>query len=629
MTQKSKQLLLGLVALPGLLPFHINPFFVSIDRGAKIFLFGLAVTIIILAVSRNQQLQVPKAFLPLSLLGGAFLLSALQANVVPVALGYVGAYLLVLVFCLCAAQIEYVTGQLGRYACASLLTCGTVSAALGLYEYGFFQRLGPSGEAVIPLLLPPDLYARIGGPLGQSNLFALFMLLVLIGFCWWWVLWYEPGTGVLTSRLAFLPPLLSATVFFLTGSRSGLLVFVLVFGLLLWLVVKGRFLKDDPGGRRRLFQLFLVFGAGFLLMKVLPLLPGLLSVDVQDAGGAMTVSRSMSVSDGGVSARILLWTTALVVLFQNPWLGVGLDNFRFALADSQTIAHSKLGFLGYESLRHTNWAHNEVLQLLAEGGVLVLVPIVYLLARFCLWLVRMAKPETPQPLPAELFGALMVLAVLMHSLFSWPLRHPVILCWFALILGFWLAKRPGWTISLTGSRQAAMIGCAILIGLTVAAYGWQEYRIGHFLKTVRNLEDPAISVAQFEELCDNPFSEIKVLLTFVRGYTNYAVKQEDVELAEAMIPYAERLRDVQGAFWQWYDLARLYHLVGRDGEAAMAVQRSIDLQPWFPESWEFQHLMNQKEAARKTGRPLEDFQPKYSKEAAKQKLREAFLELRD
>ena len=119
-----------------------------------------------------------------------------------------------------------------------------------------------------------------------------------------------------------------------------------------------------------------------------------------------------------------------------------------------------------------------------------------------------------------------------------------------------------------------------------------------------------MTFARFAGYADEPFSEFRALLQVVPLYVNDAVDHQLKVLAAKVFPDARRLASLHGAFWQWYDVARLYHLLGDSRQAAVTVQKAIDLQPDYQPAWQRQHRLNAEEVARKTGRPIEYFYPK-------------------
>ena len=64
------------------------------------------------------------------------------------------------------------------------------------------------------------------------------------------------------------------------------------------------------------------------------------------------------------------------MFFDHPLWGIGLDNFQFYLPAYMPQAYSSLGVVLYEAMANTKWSHNEILQLLSEGGIIALFLVV-------------------------------------------------------------------------------------------------------------------------------------------------------------------------------------------------------------------------------------------------------------
>lgn len=494
----------------------------------------------------------------------------------------------------------------------TLVVSGVVAALLGLFEYARFLLLGPTRSMVIPYLLPPDNSPRVGGMYGQPNLFALFLALALIAF----FLVYLHGRRAPRNRyswMRFIPFSLVGTVFFLTGSRSGQLAFGVVLLLLFWLVASRRYLGDQPDRRR---EFFLLLGCLMLGLGIGKALPGFISYvsHVLSPGApgapALAFHGSLRQGAGDGSGRILLWATSLLLFLKHPWLGIGPDNFKLLLANSQVQAHDLLGFVTYENFGYGYWSHNEILQLMAELGVGGLV--VVLALAFYLWRVFVdgfRKGFNTENIP-RLYLLLLILAILVLALFSWPLRYPALLSCFVVFLSLLPGRDRIREIVLPPWSRRGLALCLFAGLVGIGGYGYHEYRLGRLLAQTRRAERPSVTFAQFAGYAEQPFSEFRVLLQVVPSYVNDAVDHQDKVLARKILPYARRLASLQGAFWQWYDVARLFHLLGDSRQAAIIVQKAIDLQPEYQPAWQLQHRLNVEEVARKTGRPIEYFYPK-------------------
>ena len=367
--------------------FCVVPAFASPARGAQlVFLGGWVLVGLLLCCRRTVYLT------PVQAGGGLFflvLVLSAAAAVSPVeGLRFALAFLPFLGLSLLTSAVGARDPRLLLRLARALVVSGVVAALLGLYEYARFLLLGPTRRMVIPYLLPPDDSPRVGGMYGQPNLFALFLVLVLIGFFLVYLHDRRPSLNR-SSWLRFLPFSLVSTVFFLTGSRSGQLALGVVLPLLFWLVTSRRYLCDRPDQRREFFLLLgcLVLGLG--MGKALPGLIAFFSHALSPAdprGRRRWLSMVPCARAGDGSGRILLWATSLLLFLHHPWLGIGPDNFKLLLANFQVRAHDLLGFVTFEDFGYGYWSHNEILQLMAElgvGGLVVALALAfYLVARF-------------------------------------------------------------------------------------------------------------------------------------------------------------------------------------------------------------------------------------------------------
>ncbi len=591
--------------------FCVVPAFASPARGAQlVFLGGWVLVGLLLCCRRTVYLT------PVQAGGGLFflvLVLSAAAAVSPVeGLRFALAFLPFLGLSLLTSAVGARDPRLLLRLARALVVSGVVAALLGLYEYARFLLLGPTRRMVIPYLLPPDDSPRVGGMYGQPNLFALFLVLVLIGFFLVYLHDRRPSLNR-SSWLRFLPFSLVSTVFFLTGSRSGQLALGVVLPLLFWLVTSRRYLCDRPDQRREFFLLLgcLVLGLG--MGKALPGLIAFFSHALSPGApgaAALAFHGTLRQGAGDGSGRILLWATSLLLFLHHPWLGIGPDNFKLLLANFQVRAHDLLGFVTFEDFGYGYWSHNEILQLMAElgvGGLVVALALAFYLWRVFVDCFRQGFDAKNTP---RLYLLLLILAILVLALLSWPLRYPALLSCFVVFLSLLPGPDRVWKIVLPRWSRMVLAICFLAGLVGIGGYGYHEYRFGRLLAQTHSAERPSVTFARFAGYADEPFSEFRALLQVVPLYVNDAVDHQDKVLAAKVLPYARRLASLQGAFWQWYDVARLYHLLGDSRQAAVTVQKAIDLQPDYQPAWQLQHRLNAEEVARKTGRPIEYFYPK-------------------
>ncbi|MBW6512735.1 MAG: O-antigen ligase family protein, partial [Desulfuromonadaceae bacterium] len=303
-----------------------------------------------------------------------------------------------------------------------LLFFGLVGALLGFYEYVYYHSCGPTHAPLIPYLLPPDGEGRISGPYGQPNLFALFLTLTLLAYFYRYLhASLAPRCrSVILESLRFLPFLAVACVFFLTRSKGGLLSLFLLICFLLWLVASKRYLADDCDSRKEFFRLLGCLCVAFVLSRLT------FTTGVEE----FVATRSLSNTGINPDGRFVFWTSAILIFLDHPWLGVGLDNYRFLMNGYGPASHDLLGFVNFEAMKSTFWAHNEYLQLLAEGGIflfgLVLFFLFFFFKKIWTYCIRPAHIDRPLFLYSHLF----LVPFLIQSQFSWPLRHPALLLLF-------------------------------------------------------------------------------------------------------------------------------------------------------------------------------------------------------
>jgi O-antigen ligase len=213
------------------------------------------------------------------------------------------------------------------------------------------------------------------GPFVNKNHFAGWMLMALplaVGyFCGrlargmrqvkpGWrnrVLWFSSADANETILVGFAV-LLMALGLMLTMSRGGILV------LLAALVVSGWFVarRQATASRRAIVTGYLIF---------------VVFVAVGWTGFDRIAARFAQSDVSGFNGRLGIWTDTWRVAGRFPIAGTGLNTFGVSTLFYQTV----------DLEQHFAQAHNDYLQLLAEGGALVCIPGVLLIFTFA-WTVR-------------------------------------------------------------------------------------------------------------------------------------------------------------------------------------------------------------------------------------------------
>lgn len=193
----------------------------------------------------------------------------------------------------------------------------------------------------------------------------------------------------------------------LTGSRGGLLGFLAMasFGALLTFMSGRKSRSEENSGVQRKV-IFAVGALGFGLVIIGTAL--LIGGNDQVLRGIGAVSADADVSTG----RLHFWPIALKIFSANPLIGSGFDSFAVAFTRYDT----------WSGLMRVEQAHNEYLQMLAEGGLVAIgcvLLFIFLLFKKGLQVVSSTKGFRQSAAIGALAGCL---GIMVHSFFDFPLR---------------------------------------------------------------------------------------------------------------------------------------------------------------------------------------------------------------
>jgi O-antigen ligase len=176
----------------------------------------------------------------------------------------------------------------------------------------------------------------------------------------------EPDTGPLA--LAGLAVLAAGTSLVLTGSRSGLVSFaVAVLVMALFGVARTRRVSARIGA---------LAGAGLLVVAAV------------GWAGVGAAAQRFSTADRDIEARFSAWRDTARIIADFPVFGTGLNTYGEAMLVYQT---------GDRSIFYGE-AHNDYLQLLAEGGVLLAVPAALAIVFFARDVRRRFRDDRDEPM---------------------------------------------------------------------------------------------------------------------------------------------------------------------------------------------------------------------------------------
>jgi putative inorganic carbon (HCO3(-)) transporter len=197
----------------------------------------------------------------------------------------------------------------------------------------------------------------------------------------------------------------------LTRSRSG----ITSAGVVVVLAVVAVIMQTRSAGRQR---------RGVVTAVVVAVLA---SAGVLWAGTQPLLARLQS--EPGLNGRLDAWRAAVHIASDFPVAGTGLNTFTTAMLFYQLPPLSP----------RWEFAHNDYLQLLAEGGVLVVVPfVVCALVIVRKSLLALRQPQSPATLWLRLGAGIGLLGVGCQEAFDFSLQLPGISALFSVLLAFTL-----------------------------------------------------------------------------------------------------------------------------------------------------------------------------------------------
>ena len=237
-----------------------------------------------------------------------------------------------------------------------------------------------------------------------------------------------------------------------SGSRTGLLQWVLVLGLTLMWAARGQ---------RRVVAMG-AFALAAYAIATLALPWALQAVAGVQSNGLLGRFQE----EVGCSSRLTLWSNVLHLIAQKPWLGWGWGNLDYA--------HFITLYPGERFCEILDNAHNLPLHLAVELGI----PVALAFCGLCGWLIWRNRPWAETDATRQMaWGVLAVIGL--HSLLEYPLWYgPFQL---AVVLCIWMLWRsPAQEAESEEKRPLAPVWSAriAIVLIAVCGYaGWDYWRI--------------------------------------------------------------------------------------------------------------------------------------------------------
>jgi O-antigen ligase len=252
------------------------------------------------------------------------------------------------------------------------------------------------------------------GPFGNKNHFAGWMLMVLpIGLGYFlglveqefqnpkrdWrkrILWFGSLESSEILLVGFASGLMGLSLV-LTLSRSGITAFLVALLIIGWGIT-----------RRRAARAHKILGVACLVCLAI--------VSIEWTGTDSVLARFAALGGSGLAGRLGPWRDTIRIIQDFPVAGTGLNTYGQAMMFYQTVDLPNLYV----------WAHNDYLQLAADGGLLLGVPIAVLVGLFVREVRRRFRERADDPIGYSIrLGAVTgLLAVALQDIVDFSLQIP-------------------------------------------------------------------------------------------------------------------------------------------------------------------------------------------------------------
>lgn len=287
--------------------------------------------------------------------------------------------------------------------------------------------------------------------LRQRNQFATLTSIGLLALLWQVAQRpsrFQPDTRMVRSVALGAGIVLLALGNAASGSRTGLLQWLLIFGLaVVW----------RPRGQWRLVAVSAGASVAYLIAALA--LPRLLEATTGFNSGGLLGRFS---EEAGCGSRRVLWSNVLYLIAQKPWTGWGWGELGYA--------HLVTLYPGARFCDILDNAHNLPLHLAVELGV----PLALTACSVGLWWVWRARPWSEQDATRQLaWGVLAVIAL--HSMLEYPLWYGPFQ--MATGLSIWMLWRAPESMRLKAFGRTASACVAMLFVAAIGFSSWDYWRI--------------------------------------------------------------------------------------------------------------------------------------------------------
>lgn len=431
------------------------------------------------------------------------------------------------------------------------MAVASIWAVVGLYVWCGGTHGLPLGIGMVAM--SQGAATKLAGPFVQGNIFAS-----MIGMAWLFAHWLFLRHR---KRVYALAVLFFTAMLFDTLSRGGWVAYTAALLLMLYAMA--------PPARQiglRLLPLWLAglaFGIGLNSIHV--------GAQAQAQGLLFTVAKTVEAT---LSARLVIWATAIVEFLHAPLAGVGWGQFGDAYWHSYSLAQDWLtrhfGVADYPSFFLS--AHNLWLHVLAEGGLVAFGLLLWGTWKMLAKSLALVVNRNSLRLPFTMASLGFLIQALVNISFTRPLPLLVFAFFTGIAFAPWL-RRDSWRLRGSDTIRYAAIGMAIVIISWVSRTTTQWFTAASWIHDF-NLESKQ-SVEGVVPMAGKRVGAVPVLWL---GY-NIARENKHTALLTWMLPYLQR--DIHE--FPYVDTYQLYFYAlaasGRDDKACK-VGRLIERQAY-------------------------------------------------
>ena len=251
------------------------------------------------------------------------------------------------------------------------------------------------------------------------------------------------------KALLLLVYISSISIGIIAGSRAAFLSFFLAIIIYYTIATIKKF---DIAFRRKLLYFFICY---FLLLIADALL---------HMFGPITKFYTQLPNNYSIYSRLNIWFAQILMFLDKPFFGWGFDCFKYVNTPYQ-IKSMEILKLPFNNFGNFIWGHNELLQILCEGGIFFTIFLIYLFYKYFKVVIKSLDKQN-----TILF--MVIVMFIVQSMFSWPLRNPTLVFVFVSVMAL---LYPVHNKMETGKNKLNLIpyfAVMLLFTYFIITFGW-------------------------------------------------------------------------------------------------------------------------------------------------------------